>query len=280
MGQDTTTGRPITAAEVEAVLARLDERDPRTRVVDALLDDLAEIEVDVDFDDLDPRGNILASGDDELDARVEGEVLARLENGDVWAWAVVRIVARFDGFEGVAVLGGVSVAGESEFEAAYGAELRREAVGELADALLASGLYGDPGSSLSHGTLRPEDLGPAFADELDRLREARVAPRATTERVPVDWVREVGDADRLLGEFEGLRQGRGEDWVAVEGVGEVLDGLADALDRWAPPGFYFGASMGDGSDFGFWAVDPEGPPRWDFGQIDRTELDDDGRAFT
>jgi len=31
----------------------------------------------------------------------------------------------------------------------------------------------------------------------------------------------------------------------------------DALNEYAPDGYYFGAIEGDGSDFGFWAIEDE-----------------------
>jgi hypothetical protein len=70
--------------------------------------------------------------------------------------------------------------------------------------------------SVSHGTLRPEDLVPTFAILLYKLD-----PEHFPERHPVDLEEEV-------------------EW------------LIDRLNDYAPPYFYFGAHPGDGSDFGFW----------------------------
>lgn len=81
-----------------------------------------------------------------------------------------------------------------------------------------------PGT-LIHGTLRTEDLIPAFRVEL-----ARIDPLAESAIVPAD---EDNPDDRT----------------------EELAELFDALDRQAPDGWYFGAHEGDGSDFGFWEMD-------------------------
>lgn len=62
----------------------------------------------VEQDDMPVRGNALASGDDELDRKTEQEIIDRLDNGDVWAWAQVSIRASWAGFRGDDHLGGCS----------------------------------------------------------------------------------------------------------------------------------------------------------------------------
>ena len=94
--------------------------------------------------------------------------------------------------------------------------------------------------SISTGTLRDEDLLPAFVAELERvgepgkhveliLRAAKVIKRGFA--VGFDWSR-VNDADN-----------------ASFGL---ADDLTDALNEYAPPHTYFGTLEGDGADFGFW----------------------------
>lgn len=39
-----------------------------------------------------------------------------------------------------------------------------------------------------------------------------------------------------------------------EAACNVIDDLFDLLDDLAPNGYYFGATDGDGSDFGFWTI--------------------------
>lgn len=231
--------------------------EPTTRdaIIDALLDDLAEVEVEALPEDMPLGGNVLASGDDAVDRAAEQELADRLDSGDVWAWACVQVAVRFDGFEADAHLGGCCYDSEADFRAGeYFDDLRREAAGEVADALLASGFYGEPGS-VSHGTGLLDDLAEGFASTLDALREARIAPRSTSAPYSADEVQAVGEVDRLLGEVEGSRAALGDDWAESEIAAEQVDALADALDAWALPGFQFGAHEGDGADFGFWPID-------------------------
>lgn len=225
------------------------ETDPTIR---ALLAD-AEIEIEVRQDDTDLRGNVLASGDDEEDRKAEQEVARRLDAGDVWAWALVRVVAKFDGFEGDDYLGGCNYASEEDFRTpgGYFDDMRRTAVEALAQALESSGFYGSPGS-VSTGTLRLDDLADAFASTLDDLRERRALPPSGFALTP-EHVAEVGKVDRLLGEIEGAREALGDDWADSEHASEQVEALREALDAWAPPGYSFGAHEGDGADFGFWA---------------------------
>ena len=85
------------------------------------------------------------------------------------------------------------------------------------------------------GTLRPEDLIPAFAGELRFLSEASI------NNNPELW-----EEIACLLEAADSADGASED-----AVGLVWE-LADALNEFAPEGAYFGAHPGDGSDFGFW----------------------------
>lgn len=66
------------------------------------------------------RGNAMASGDDVLDKKVEDEILARLEWGDVWAWCTVIVTAQveIDGevFRGRDSLGCCSYKDEKDFK--------------------------------------------------------------------------------------------------------------------------------------------------------------------
>src|SRR5574337_56721 len=69
-----------------------------------------------------------------------------------------------------------------------------------------------------HGTLRHEDLIPAFHAEL-----VRVAPKDVKIDPP------------------------SLEWGGIE-----VERLMDELNRYAPDGWYFGSHPGDGSDFGWW----------------------------
>lgn len=81
--------------------------------------------------------------------------------------------------------------------------------------------------SISHGTMRPEDLIPDFAYVLSGLVEN-------------------GEYKELLAEADSL-----EDFES-DTADSVLEELFDALGEAAPPYAYFGAHPGDGSDYGFW----------------------------
>jgi hypothetical protein len=87
--------------------------------------------------------------------------------------------------------------------------------------------------TISHGTLRTEDLLAAFANELRMIE-----PNASL-------VAEA-DAVALLHSFGWL------DIMIGQGAGELVDDLIEALNALAPAYCYFGTTEGDGSDFGFW----------------------------
>ena len=92
-------------------------------------------------------------------------------------------------------------------------------------------LYG----TISHGTLDPQDLIPAFLEALEPLDIVRAA--AIRAQVPVG----TGPYDL--------------DWWYSEECQWVLEDLTTALEESAPEGHYFGTLEGDGSDFGFWPLD-------------------------
>lgn len=101
-----------------------------------------------------------------------------------------------------------------------------------------------------HATLRPEDLIPAFMEELER-RSIRAASRITSEYAADGWPYSMS----------GLHYGDPFTKKQSELAPHLLEDLFDALNEVAPEGHYFGAHMGDGSDFGFWqgeAVDSDG----------------------
>lgn len=94
--------------------------------------------------------------------------------------------------------------------------------------------------TISHGTLRHQDLLRTFADELDYLgwsnRHALcIEARESADKLDAETV-SAADTDEAA---------------------NVLEGLMEALDRACPPGVYFGTLEGDGSDFGFWQIEDE-----------------------
>ena len=95
--------------------------------------------------------------------------------------------------------------------------------------------------SISHGTLRPEDLIDAYAWELRQFAKNEGEGRLTVQEAILlamcdSWLETAGE------ECE-------PDMAKAE---ELLDDLTEALESRAPPYCYFGNTQGDGSDFGFW----------------------------
>ena len=99
--------------------------------------------------------------------------------------------------------------------------------------------YADLGS-ISSGTMRPEDLIPCFASELESLMKNREPSGAMS----ADWRDSFA---KLISEAEAI-----EDFYECEDAGDILAELFDALQAFAPPYAYFGAHPGDGADYGFW----------------------------
>jgi hypothetical protein len=86
---------------------------------------------------------------------------------------------------------------------------------------------------ISEGTLRSEDLLPAFLNTLAALRPT---DDLTNDRIAV--------ADALLRISEDR-----DHWLASE----VIIDLDDKINAALPYGWYFGANEGDGACFGIWA---------------------------
>jgi hypothetical protein len=61
------------------------------------------------------QGNAMASGDDELDHKVERDILADLQAGNPWAWCCVKVTAAFRGLEETDYLGCCSYESEEGF---------------------------------------------------------------------------------------------------------------------------------------------------------------------
>lgn len=102
--------------------------------------------------------------------------------------------------------------------------------------------------SISHGTLRPEDFLRVFSEELERVspdlqdcgqRDAKI----------------IAEAREILAHPSAATGSLYITPSMSERIEWCVADLIDALDCYAPSGMYFGAHVGDGSDFGFWPID-------------------------
>jgi hypothetical protein len=92
--------------------------------------------------------------------------------------------------------------------------------------------------TVSHGTLRNEDLIPAFLDELKNLDIYTYARLIRANADIVAWAESNAP-------------------VEPEFAGEFVYILIEALNDCSPDYVEFGALKGDSSDFGFWPVLPD-----------------------
>ena len=100
--------------------------------------------------------------------------------------------------------------------------------------------------SISHGTLKTEDLLEAFRSELDwqfrRNGNYFSLPENRDEGRKIHGL--CGECQDQYEENETLKD--------LDIASELIETLSDALNQFAPAYCYFGAHEGDGSDFGFW----------------------------
>lgn len=87
--------------------------------------------------------------------------------------------------------------------------------------------------SVSHATMRKEDLIPSFVDEL----------------------RFLGHRDKKLSLIEYRLERAGDEYWEDELSDFDLESLFDMLQEHALPYMYFGSHPGDGSDYGFWILE-------------------------
>lgn len=101
-----------------------------------MLRELTEEEVEFSIQCLPEEASIEGncSAIDELtDRRVKRWIERQLEQGNDWAWCCVRVVARWEGFEGDDYLGCCSYRSEKEFRhpSGYFPQMREEALRRL-----------------------------------------------------------------------------------------------------------------------------------------------------
>jgi hypothetical protein len=78
--------------------------------------DDVSIHIDAVLDDIRVRGNACISGDDRFDRRVEDEILHRLEQHDVWAWACVSVTVSWKNLTATEYLGCCCYQDEEQFK--------------------------------------------------------------------------------------------------------------------------------------------------------------------
>ena len=102
--------------------------------------------------------------------------------------------------------------------------------------------------TVSHDTLRTEDLLNAFASEL----EWQIRRNGDYFSQPENFA-ERDRLNALVGEAQDAWQEDGETLKDEDEAQEMVNELQDALsDNFAPMYGYFGTHCGDGSDFGYW----------------------------
>ena len=101
--------------------------------------------------------------------------------------------------------------------------------------------------TIIRATMLESDLIPAFLDVLRDEAPAKAA--AIVAEYGADWI-------------EARCSVRGMDYPADSDINLMscfMDDLWFSMEDLAPEGFYFGAHEGDGSDFGFWHIEDDGP---------------------
>jgi len=106
--------------------------------------------------------------------------------------------------------------------------------------------------TVSRATMREEDLVPKFLAVLDEFapREAARIRGLIRRELHVDYGRLISDYPA-----EGLEDKYEAAWRSEEMSYILNEDIWDAMQNIAPEGHYFGASEGDGSDFGFWSCE-------------------------
>lgn len=115
-------------------------------------------------------------------------------------------------------------------------------------------LASNVGQSVSHGTLRTQDLLSAFCGLLEGL----VFVNGDYYSLPENFS-ERDRLNNLIGECQDCFDDNCDILPEKMEEAEYLlnESLFNELNEFAPAGYYFGAIEGDGSDFGFWHMHPD-----------------------
>ena len=84
-------------------------------------------------EDVPVTGNACYSGDENFDQMVEHEILARLEQDDIWAWAMVGVSVAWEGQHSTEYLGCCCYESEEDFRnnSGYFEDMVEEALANL-----------------------------------------------------------------------------------------------------------------------------------------------------
>ena len=102
--------------------------------------------------------------------------------------------------------------------------------------------------SLSHATMRLEDLIPCF---MDYLKPYPISKSLDYQEIVESLNPESTDDDP----FNDLESDKKAEYFESEQACFDLDWLFDQLNDLCHDGYYFGSHVGDGSDYGFWPVE-------------------------
>jgi hypothetical protein len=107
-------------------------------------------------------------------------------------------------------------------------------------------MYSNLLGTVSHGTMRPQDLVPAFLDKLNDISESDHPEANTAGAEYVQLTFPPGLPYPYLTDEDDDKY-----WESEE-CSDFVESLFDLLNDYAPDYCYFGAHQGDGSDYGFW----------------------------
>ena len=99
--------------------------------------------------------------------------------------------------------------------------------------------------TVSRATMRNQDLIPCFLEVLEAIDPNGYAGY-------LDGLEDVGYSIEYLEsreDYDGFWYSEAAAWILLK--------LFDLLGEHAPEGYYFGAHVGNGSDYGFWPVEEE-----------------------
>ena len=130
-----------------------------------------QFEIDAEQDDTPVRGNAIDSGDADYDKTIEDAILARLNAGDIWAWAQVRVTCKWHGITGEDYLGCCNYDDEHDFRepGGYFDDMKFAAYQDMVSSLVASAIKAD-----GHGHYRVESKGKVIG-EFTTIEQAKEA---------------------------------------------------------------------------------------------------------